>query len=569
MRLVKPVLFFLALCVSSFGQAVSFIGGAWSGNVTPTSATTVVRLNTSGQRVRMVVSKSEALTAPVFSAAVTTAAGSGNSAKLTVQGLQPDTQYYYGIEVAGTVRTETVSRGAFRTFPLGQASFRIAFGSCGDFRATNQSAYTAIMQERPLLFINTGDLHYSDTNSTVAEDYRVNYDNVLSHAVQGALYRSMPVAYMWDDHDYCGNDTDMSAIGRNAALATYKERVPHYSLNAGGGTLGQAFTIGRVRVLMTDQHSAATPTSQRESTSKTRLGTAQKAWLKQELITARDSGFPLVLWVTPDPWIGRAGLNEDTWGAHATERTEIANFIRDNRITNLALISGDMHGLAFDDGTNSDYATGGGAPVPVLHAAALTSEGSVKGGPYSGGAIPGSQQFGILEIYDSGGPSVACRFLGIKVGEGRRLTHIFSSSSSGAKGRALVNISTLARITTPADAIVSGFVITSQTKRSVLVRAIGPTLAAFGVNDALARPQLAVYEGDRLIATNEAWSGTSREMTETLMDAFDRAGAFRLVDETSRDAALVASLATGSYTVRVTSGDGTPGAALLEVYDLP
>lgn len=548
---------------------MSFVGGAWSGNVTPTSATAVVRLDASGQRVRLAVSKSETLGAPIFSAAVTTAAGSGNSAKLTVQGLQPDTQYYYGIEVGGILRTETVSRGAFRTFPLGQSSFRIAFGSCGDFRAANQSAYSAIMQERPLLFINTGDLHYSDTNSTSTDDYRVNYDNVLSHPVQGALYRSMPVAYMWDDHDYCGDNTDMTAIGRNAALATYKERVPHYPLNAGGGTLGQAFTIGRVRVLMTDQHSAATPTSQRESASKTRLGAAQKTWLKQELISARDSGLPLVLWVTPDPWIGRVGLSEDTWGAHATERTEIANFIRDNRITNVALISGDMHGLAFDDGTNSDFATGGGAPVPVLHAAALTSEGSVKGGPYSGGAIPGSQQYGILEVYDSGGPSVACRFLGIKVGEGPKLTHIFSSSSNGAKARSLVNISTLARIAAPTDAIVSGFVISSSSKHLVLVRAIGPTLAAFGVNGVLARPQLAIYEGDRLIATNDAWSGTSREVTETLVDAFDRAGAFRLADETSRDAALVVSLATGSYTVRVTSGDGTSGAALLEVYDLP
>jgi len=517
----------------------------------------------------LAVSRSETLTAPIFSAAVTTAAGSGNAAKLTVQGLQPDTQYYYAIEVAGTLRTEAVSRGAFRTFPIGQSSFRIAFGSCGDFRAANQSAYTAIMQERPLLFINTGDLHYSDTNSTNADDYRVNYDNVLSHVVQGALYRSMPVAYMWDDHDYCGNNTDMTAIGRPAALATYKERVPHYPLIAGGGTLGQAFTIGRVRVIMTDQHSAATPTTQRESASKTRLGTAQKSWLKQEFITARDSGFPLVLWVTPDPWIGPAGLNEDTWGAHATERTEIANFIRDNRITNVVLISGDMHGLAFDDGTNSDYATGSGAPVPVLHAAALTSEGSVKGGPYSGGAIPGSQQYGILEVYDSGGPSVACRFLGVKVGEERKLTHIFSSSASGAKGRSLVNISSLARIAAPADAIVSGFVISSASKRSVLVRAIGPTLAAFGVNDALARPQLAVYASDRLIATNDAWSGGNSETTETLVNAFDRAGAFRLVDENSRDAALVVSLASGSYTVRVTSGDGTLGAALLEVYDLP
>jgi phosphodiesterase/alkaline phosphatase D-like protein len=561
---------FVLLCGAALGQTASpFIGGCWSGNVSPTSATVSVRLNAPTLRVRLQVSQNEALTPAVFSSVVTTSASTGHTAKLTVQGLQPDTDYYYGIEVAGVLRTEIVSRGRFRTFPLGRASFRIAFGSCGDFRAADQSAYAAIMNERPLLFINMGDLHYSDTNTTVADDYRLNYDNVLGHAVQGALYRSVPMAYMWDDHDYCGNNADTTAIGRDTARAVYKERVPHYPLGAAGGTMAQAFTVGRVRFIMTDLRSASVSPSQKESASKTKLGTAQKAWFKQELINARDGGFPLIVWVCPDPWIAQAQLGDDSWAGHATERREIANFLRDNHIGNLVLLSGDMHGLAFDDGTNSDYATGGGAPVTVLHAAALTSEGSAKGGPYFNGPMPGSQQYGVLEIYDNGGPSVACRFLGMKVGEGRKLTQIFSGSVAGAKDHALVNISTLARIASSTDAIVSGFVISGATSRSVLVRAIGPTLGAFGVTDALANPVLSVFQGDRLVATNSAWNVTTRAAMEDLTDAFDRAGAFRLVDEASRDAAVVVSLAPGAYTVQVKSGDGNPGAVLLEVYDLP
>jgi hypothetical protein len=42
-----------------------------------------------------------------------------------------------------------------------------------------------------------------------------------------------------------------------------------------------------------------------------------------------------------------------------------------------------------------------------------------------------------------------------------------------------------------------------------------------------------------------------------------------LVDESSRDAALVTSLVPGAYTVQVKSANGSSGAALLEVYDLP
>lgn len=568
-------LLFFAFGVTVWGQGTApFIGGVWSGNVTPTSATVAVRLNASALRVRLQVSINPTLTPAIFSGAVNTAAGAGNAVKLTVQGLQPDTDYYYGIEVAGMLRTEAVSRGRFRTFPLGKSSFRIAFASCGDFRASDQRAYTAIMEERPLLFINIGDLHYSDTNTTNHEDYRSNYDNVLGHPEQGALYRSVPLAYMWDDHDYCGNDADTTAIGRDTARAVYRERVPHYPLAAAGGTMAQAFTVGRVRFIMTDLRSGAVSSTAKESASKTKMGTGQKAWFKQELINARDSGFPLIVWVCPDPWIAPQKLGDDSWGGHNTERTEIANFIRDNRITNLALLSGDMHGLAFDDGTNSDYATGGGAPVTVLHGAALTSEGSTKGGPYSGGVLPGSQQYGILEIYDNGGPSVACRFVGTKVGEGRKMTHIFSGSPAGSKDHAIVNISTLARVASGSDALVSGFVISGASNRNVLVRAIGPTLSAFGVSDALSRPILSVYQGERLIATNTGWATatatlSTRSAAESLLDAFDRAGAFRLIDESSPDSAVVLSLAPASYTVQVKSGDGTPGAVLLEVYDLP
>ena len=565
----RQVICFLFVCAAAIAQDAAFIGGVWSGNVSPTSATVVARFNASGQRVRLHVSENPALAQPVLSAVVTTNANNGNTAKMTVQGLKPDTDYHYGVEVAGVLRSDTVSRGRFRTFPLGRASFRIAFGSCGDFRAPDQSAYTAIMQEKPLLFINMGDLHYSDTNSTSPDDYRYNYDNVLGHSVQGPLYRSMPVAYIWDDHDYCGNNADTNAIGRDTARQVYRERVPHYPLGAAGGTIAQAFTIGRVRFIMTDLRSASVSPTLKEAPSKTKLGTAQKAWFKQELINARDGGFPLIVWVCPDPWIAKAEIGDDTWGGHATERTEIANFLRDNRINNLVLLSGDMHGLAYDDGTNSDYATGGGgAPVAVLHAAALTSEGSTKGGPYAAGPFPGSQQYGILEVYDNGGPSVACRFLGSSVYQGRKLTQIFSGSVAGSKGHALVNISTLARINSASDAIVSGFVISGTSSRQVLVRAVGPTLSAFGVNDALPKPVLSVFQGDQLVGTNSGWA-TSRDATDSLTSAFDRAGAFRLIDENSRDAAVVVDLSAGAYTVQVRSGDGTPGAALLEVYDLP
>ena len=557
-----------AISVASAQTPSPFGSGVWSGGVTSTSANVVARFTAPGVRARLQISVNQSLTPALFSAIGTAAATAGNTLTFTVQGLQPDTDYFYGVEVGGVLRTEPASRGRLRTFPLGTGSFKIAFASCSDYRLPNQSAFDAIAEERPLMFFHMGDFHYNDTDSTNPEDYRENYDAVLNHPVQSALYRNVALAYMWDDHDFSGNDSDASAIGRDAARTVYRERTPHYPIAAAGGTMAQSFTIGRVRVIMTDNRSAAVSPTLRESATKTRLGATQKAWFKQELINARDAGFPLTLWICSQPWIAPAQLGADTWGGYATERTEIANFIRDNRITNLVLLSGDMHGHAFDDGTHSDYATGGGAPLTVLHAASLTHTGAPKGGPYVGGPILGGQQYGLLEVFDTGGPSVACRYSGKRVGEGEKLGYIFSASAVSGSGAAMSNISMLARVTGGDDALTSGFVISGQTPRQVLVRAIGPSLASFGLTDPLGLPQLTVFKGSRVIGSNEGW-GKDEDTIKVLTEAFDRAGAFRLQDSASRDAAIILTLQPGPYTMQVKSADRKAGAALLEVYEIP
>jgi phosphodiesterase/alkaline phosphatase D-like protein len=573
LSIVGWVLGLVSLCAQS---ASPFVSGVWSGNVTPTSATVCVRLNATGLRVRLVVGTNEKLSPAVYSTAVTTTSATGNIVTLDIDGLQPATDYNYGIEVAGTLRTETISRGKFRTFPQGAASFRLAFGSCGDWRDPDQRAYDAIVAEQPLLFLNIGDLHYSDTANTVAEDYRKNYDTVLNHANQGALYRSMGVAYIWDDHDFSGNDSNGTSPGTATARTVYRDYVPHYPLYVTGGAIGQAFTVGRVRVIMTDLRSASSPSTNAESASKTRLGAAQKSWFKQELIAARDAGFPLILWASTTPWIATAAVGDDTWGGYATERAELAEFIKDNRIKNVVMLAGDMHAIAYDDGSDSDYATGGGAPLVVLHASPLTRPANSKGGPYTAGPIEGTAQYGLLEVTDTGGQTIQARFTGKRVGEGAKLVFQFNASMSGitptgvsgpsnGNDRAFVNVSTRGRITASGDSLVVGFVVGGTSARNVLARAVGPSLAAFGLTDALPRPAIKLYRGSTVLASNENW--TTADISR-LSNAFDRAGAFPL-SPTSPDAALFLSLAPGAYTLEATGLGGTVGTVLIETYDVP
>jgi hypothetical protein len=125
----------------------------------------------------------------------------------------------------------------------------------------------------------------------------------------------------------------------------------------------------------------------------------------------------------------------------------------------------------------------------------------------------------------------------------------------------LVNVSVLKHL---GSGLTVGFVVGGATTAKVLVRAIGPTLGAapFSVPGAVADPQLTLFSGQTSIGTNDNWGGTA-----ALTSAFNSVGAFAL-PPTSRDAALVATLQPGSYTVEV-SGIGTSGLALVEVYEVP
>jgi hypothetical protein len=160
-----------------------------------------------------------------------------------------------------------------------------------------------------------------------------------------------------------------------------------------------------VRFLLLDTRSERSPDDQRDGVRKSMLGPEQKAWLKRELLGARDR-YALTVVSTSVPWVARAQAGADNWAGFATERAELSRFIARHRIKNLMMLGGDAHMLAIDDGSHTDYSGTGKAGFPIMHAAALDRQGSVKGGPYSEGAFPGAGQYGIVTIDDRGGERV-------------------------------------------------------------------------------------------------------------------------------------------------------------------
>ena len=312
--------------------------------------------------------------------------------------LASDTRYHYAVELDGEL--DTVRAGTFRTFPTGPRSYLVAIGACARV-GSNGAVFDTIRQTDPLLYLIAGDLHYGDNGRNDIVRYQEVMDVTLSRPAQSALYRSTAIAYMWDDHDYGGNDADGSSPSRRAAMAAYREYVPSYDLSGDETAVYQAFTVGRVRYVLTDARSARNLDNDDNKDAPSMLGREQKEWFKKELLTAAQT-HELVVWLNPVPWIASEQDGADHWGGYAVERSELANHIATNNIDNLLMVSGDAHMVAIDDGTNTNYSDTPGPGFPLFNAAALDRPGSIKGGPYSEGAVAGGGQFGSLEIEDHG-----------------------------------------------------------------------------------------------------------------------------------------------------------------------
>ena len=129
----------------------------------------------------------------------------------------------------------------------------------------------------------------------------------------------------------------------------------------------------------------------------------------------------------------------------------------------------------------------------------------------------------------------------------------------------LVNVSVRKQIDAGANLTV-GFVIGGNTGRTVLVRAIGPGLAAFGVAGTMPDPQLALFNNAQTkIVENDNWGGDPQITT-----AGTSVGAFAIANAAGKDAMMLTTLAPGGYTVEVSGIPNTGGGSVMvEVYEIP
>ena len=123
----------------------------------------------------------------------------------------------------------------------------------------------------------------------------------------------------------------------------------------------------------------------------------------------------------------------------------------------------------------------------------------------------------------------------------------------------LGNISTRLQVGTGDDVLIAGFQIAGSTAKQLILRALGPTLAQFGLSNTMQDPTLDLHDSNGTrIAFNDDWKDNQQsEITAT-----------GLAPSNDFESAMVGTLAPGSYTAIVRGFNNTTGNALVEVFAL-
>lgn len=152
---------------------------------------------------------------------------------------------------------------------------------------------------------------------------------------------------------------------------------------------------------------------------------------------------------------------------------------------------------------------------------------------------------------------------------GVALVEIYDGDSTApADGGRLVNTAVRAQVGIGSGVLIPGLVVSEGAPKTVLIRAVGPGLAAapFNIPNVLAQPVLTLFTGSQPVAVNTGWNSAANapEIRATAL----RVGALPLA-ESSRDSALLVTLPAGAYTLQVSGQGGSSGVALVEIYEVP
>jgi alkaline phosphatase D len=347
-----------------------------------TRVTPRVESATTAPTVRWVVADDERLEKVVARGAVDAFAARDHTVKVDAGGLRPGRTYYYAFDLAG----ERSPIGRTRTLPQDDvARVRLASVSCSNYPAGYFNVYRCLAARDDLdAVLHLGDYIYEFANgvygdgsesgrvpmpageASTLQEYRQRYATYRSDVDLQAAHGAHPFIAVWDDHEVINDWWRGGAPNHQprrgewgarlaAGLQAYREWMPVRETSAGTFQLYRSFRFGRLADLMMldtrsfrDRQVPGRDTAALADPARTLMGAAQEEWLFAGLQRSQREGATWRLlgqqtMFSPLAPPGVAAQNTDVWDGYPVARGRVFDLIEKSRLSNLAILTGDIH----------------------------------------------------------------------------------------------------------------------------------------------------------------------------------------------------------------------------------
>ena len=280
----------------------------------------------------------------MYSNIVKTKAENDYTAVVDIDGLEADSYYFYDVLINGEPAEKEIHM--FKTFPKEKSptKFSIIFGGGAGYVPENERIFKTILKQRPIASLWMGDNVYMNMPQDPNAVHYYTYYRKQSRSEFRKLVSSTSNYAIWDDHDAATDDCWLGPYKDKPSwkmplLEIFKENWinPYNGTEEWPGTYFN-FVIGDVEIFMLDGRIYRTNPW---ADNPTMLGPDQKEWLLN-LLKKSTATFKVI--ASPVPWSFESKKGaKDTWNGFHDERNEIFNFLSDNKIDGVFLISADRH----------------------------------------------------------------------------------------------------------------------------------------------------------------------------------------------------------------------------------
>jgi alkaline phosphatase D len=367
--------------------------------------------------VQWVIASDEKLTQVVARGVAQAAMERDFTVKVDASNLRPGRVYYYAFTTGG----EQSPVGRTKTLPDRADRLRFGSVSCSNYPAGYFNAYRCLANRPDLdAVIHLGDYIYEFANGRYGdgsasgrvplppgeawrlEDYRNRYATYRTDIDLQEAHRLHPFIVVWDDHESANDAWSGGAANhdpqkegdwatrRLAAYRAYLEWMPIRESKESGIRLYRSFRFGDLADLvmldtrgLRDQQVPGADMARLADPARSLLGAAQEAWFFDELRASQRSGsrWRLIgqqILFTPLSPPGLPVANPDVWDGYASARTRVFDLLEGERITDVAILTGDIHSswamdVPRNPWTGYDPTTGAGSIAVELVTPAISS----------------------------------------------------------------------------------------------------------------------------------------------------------------------------------------------------